>query len=174
MDELVMAMPCREFIAIRGFSAKIDLAILDSIQDDTWFTIPAAVQADPLAVIVHVGLLVLCGDQVLISNDGRIVQHATVPPEALSSKSGLAALKALTEQRCQEMLRTRGRVELAGLIHEPKLLPRQVLLVYRCVIPPGTPVAMGTWQPVAEICDDPNRDWVDQAVLPAIPRAKPT
>ncbi len=170
MDDLVMAMPCREFIALRGFSPRIDLAVLDSLQDDPWFAVLAAVQADPTAVVVHLGLMLLCAGQVLVDGDGRFLREAPIPPEAMGSRSGLAALKALAELRTQDRLGVRGRVELAGLVHEPRLLPRQLLLVYRCVVPPGTGAGEGTWKPPTEL-RALHDDWLERTVMAAIPGA---
>lgn len=175
MDDLVMVMPCREFIALRGFSPRIDLAVLDSIQDDTWFAVPAAAEQDPTAVVVQLGLVLLCAGQVLTGGDGQYLRMAPIPPEALTSRTGLAALKALAEQRTLDLLGVRGRSELAGLVHEPKLLPRQVLLVYRSIVPAGTGAGgagegAGAWRSPAEVVARSSA-WLERAVIAAIPGA---
>jgi hypothetical protein len=183
MEDLVLAMPCREFIAVRGFSPKIDMAVLDSLQEDTWFTVPSAIQADPTAVVVHLALLIVRDDVVLVGQDGHVLFPEMVPPEAYSVKTGLGALKMFAEQRAHERLGgVRSRVELAGLVHEPKLLPRQVLLVYRALVAPGAATTvsgvgavgdLGIWRSATEIAQG-NFDWLDQAVVVAIPKRHAT
>ena len=169
MEDLVLAMPCREFIAVRGFSPKIDMAVLDSLQEDTWFTVPAAIQADPTAVVVRLALLIVRDDVVLVGHHGQVLFQETVPPEAYQMVTGLTALKVFAQQRVLHLTGVRGRVELAGLVHEPKLLPRQVLLVYRAFVPSETTAGEGVWRSGAEISQG-NFDWLDQAVVPAIPK----
>lgn len=173
MEDLVLAMPCREFIAVRGFSGKIDMAVLDSLQDDTWFTVPQAIQADPTAVVVRLALIIVQDDVVLVGRDGQVLIQELVPPEAYAVKTGLGALKLFAEQCVLQVVGARSRVELAGLVHEPKLLPRQVLLVYRAVVPSGTAAGEGVWQSPAEIIQG-DFAWLDQAVVGAILRRTPT
>lgn len=168
MEDLVLAMPCREFIAVRGFSQKIDFAVLDSLQEDTWFTVPTAIQADPTAVVVQVALLIVRDDVVLVGPNGQVLIQESVPPEVYAKVTGLKALKVFVEQRVQQLTGVRGRVEIVGLVHEPKLLPRQVLLVYRALVPSETTAGEGLWRSGAEISQG-NFDWLDQAVVSVIP-----
>ena len=165
-----MAMPCREFIAVRGFSARIDLALLDSLQDDGWFAIPAAIREDPLAVAVHLALVVLCNGQVLTDEAGHLVQHGPVLPEDLANRPLLKGLKHHAETRTGTRLGVPGRAELIGYLHEPKLLPRCMMLVYRCIVPPGTAPAGGVWRhptEAAALTTDP----LDKLLLAAVPGA---
>ena len=125
MEDLVLAMPCREFISLRGRSPRIELAVLDSLQDETWLAIPAAIREDPLAVEVRIALYRTRGEDVFVESAGQAVAAFPVLAEDLGAGPRLAALRRYAETKAG------ARSELVGYLYEPVALPRTIHLLYQ-------------------------------------------
>jgi hypothetical protein len=140
VEDLVLTMPCREFIALRGRSPRIELAVLDSLQEDSWFAVPAAIREDPLAVEVRLAIYRCRADAVFVDGAGRAVEAFPVLAERLAGGPRLAALRRYAETSAG------GRSELIGYVHEPVVLPRTVHLLYQVTVP-AAPLASasGAW-----------------------------
>jgi hypothetical protein len=160
MDDLVLAMPSREFIALRGLTTAISMAVLDSLQEDSWFALPSALHQDPLAVEVHIGRVLVRPGEALLTEAGSLVTRGPVPPEAFATAQGLAGLK-----RHVLGLNGGGRTELVGYLYEPVQLPRVFLLLYRCQGVTGA----GSWVPSASLAGLV-KDPIDRLALPLVPR----
>ncbi len=135
VEDLVLAMPCREFISLRGRSPRIALTVLDSLQDDTWFAIPAAIREDPLAVEVRLAIYRIRGDDVFVDRAGRAVAACPVFAEHLGPGPRLAALRRYAEAKAG------SRSELVGYLYEPVAFPRMIHLLYQA--PAQTEVQAG-------------------------------
>lgn len=168
MDELGLAMPSREFISLRGFMPRIGMELLDSLRDETWFAVPDAVREDPLAVMVRIGLLLTRGKELLVDQEGRLIRHGPVPPEALADGVVLVALRRWAEGRVREEFGIDLRAELCGYLHDPIRFPRSVLLVYRANAPADQAPPVGAWLAPAA-ARDVVRDPLDAAVLAGLP-----
>ena len=156
-------MPSREFIALRGLSTAIAMPVLESLQEDSWFALPSAVREDPLAVEVHIGLLLVRPGEALLAEDGHLLRHSPIPPEAFATAQGLAGLR-----RHVQGLVGSQRVELVGYLYHPVVLSRTFVLLYRC----HGGNATGSWVPsatLAGLVQDP----LDQMVLPLATQAPP-
>jgi hypothetical protein len=177
---LTLAMPGREVIAGRGFTAGAALPLLDSLAEDSWFATAQAIAADPLAREVRLGLVVVRRHhgswEALVSGDGTVLHHAPVPPEAVAPGRLLADLRRLALASGTALVGgTDGRpfaVELAGWLHEPALAPlrRAVVLVYRLRAPDDLPAPDGaSWVSAGRLAHIP-LDPVSALALDAVPR----
>jgi hypothetical protein len=144
MDDapLLRAMPRRPLYALSGLTTRIDLGILNAIQEDGWFATRDAIIADVDCKEVRLAVLVQRGREALADADGRIARLADIGPE----QDGLAALKQLAKAVAAEA--TGGiaaGVELVGYLNddaEPSL--RHVfVLVYRARVVEGVAAPAG-------------------------------
>ena len=151
MDELVLAVTTRECIALRGFSPRIELGMLESIQEETWFAQPAVIRNDPLAAEVRLVMLFQDADHVLIDEHGRFAADQAVLPEAFIAGPGLPGLKRHVQGLAQARVDRSCSCELAGYAFNPVDRPHSFFLVYRCRVVPapglstGAPVVSGSW-----------------------------
>lgn len=149
-EALILAMPLRELLGVRGLAPASALAPLESLAADAWLATPSAIAADPLARAVHLGVLaVRAPGEVLLDGGGRLLHHAPVPAEGagdplLGALRRLAVAAGVRQAGLAEEVRVRA--ELAGWLHEPALpgLERAVVLVYRLAVPAGTPAPHGS------------------------------
>lgn len=177
---LTLAMPGREVIAGRGFTAGAALPLLDCLAEESWFATAAAIAGDPLAREVRLGLLAVRRQrgtwEALVAGDGTLLHHAPIPPEAVAAGRVLASLRSLALAAGTALVGSGGargfNVELAGWLHEPGLeaLRRAVLLVYRLRVPEelATP-AGGVWVSAGRLAQVP-LDPVSALSLEAVPR----
>jgi hypothetical protein len=145
MEELVLALPSRDFIALRGYAQRLDLPVLEALQQETWLAVPAAIREDPLAVGIEIGLLLERGGEVLLGPDGRLLERAPVVPDEIQPGAMLVALRKAAESRAGRRVGQPTRAELSGWFHDPTLAPRTLLLVYRARLPEAIQVAAGSW-----------------------------
>ena len=145
MDDLVLAMSSREFIALRGFTTRIAMEVLESLQQDTWFAVPDAIQADPLAVAVHIAVLPRRGSEVLIAQDGRLLHPVPITAEIFPGGPQLVALRQVAERLATAVMGAPTRAEIAGFVHDPVRLPHTFVLVYQCLLPADAPAPSGAW-----------------------------
>lgn len=151
-DELTLAMPLRELLAVRGLAPATLLAPLESLASESWLALPSAIAADPLARGVHLGVMAVRGSgEVLVDGSGHLLHHGPIPAEGtadplLGSLRRLAATAGRRQLGLDEAVPL--RTELAGWLHEPTLpgLGRIVVVLYRLVLPAGTPAPHdATW-----------------------------
>ncbi len=137
--EMVMAMPRRELFRIQGFVPPNDLAVLESLAEESWFASPAVLQGDFDAKEVRLGIVAVRGGEALIDADGVLLHATPIPPEVGSlGGSGLAVLRKLALGAGRLMVGTsEGRVELVGFCNEDAMPECRgiFLLVYRFTIP---------------------------------------
>ena len=168
MEDLVLALPSRDFISLRGYTQHLDLTVLETLQQDTWVAIPAAIREDPLAVGVEIGVLLERGGEVLLGPDGQLLARAPVSPEEIQPGAMLAGLRKAAETRAARRVGQPTRAELVGWFHDPLLAPRTLLLVYRARLPEAMVVATGAWVSragsVALL-----QDRIEQVVLAGLP-----
>jgi hypothetical protein len=161
MDEvqLVLAMPRRELFRIQGFVPPTDVAILESLAEESWYAAPSLLATDFDAKEVRLGLVVTKPGQVLLSETGVLLHATCVPPEAARLGSGLASLKHFALAAGRQLLATAGgRIELAGFCNEDALQECRgiFILVYRFQSSDDLPAPQGM-------------GWVAHADLPGVP-----
>ncbi len=165
MDDssLVLAMPRRELFRINGFTRRVDLEILASLADDSWYAAPASLVGNFDAKEVRLGVIVmrmLDGvEQVLVDSHGVALHATPIPPEVGHLGPGLAALRqlALVASRTLIGIRT-GTIELIGYCNDdtlPECRPF-FLLVYRMRVPADAAVPAGL-------------NWISRAVINGVP-----
>ena len=153
--QLVLAMPRRELFRIQGFVPPSDLQVLESIAEESYYAAPRLIAADFDAKEVRLGLVLLQGQQVLVSDHGVLLHATSVPPETGRMGTGLGALKqfALAAGR-QLMGIADGRIELAGFCNEDALQECRgiFILVYKFRVPDSAQAPEGmSWIPLVRL-----------------------
>jgi hypothetical protein len=165
MDEqhLVLAMPRRELFRINGFTRKVDLEILHSLAEDSWYAAPASLvgnlDAKEVRLSIVVARVVDGVEQFLVDSHGVVLHATPIPPEVGHLGPGLAALRQLALVAGRTMVGiTNGTVELIGYCNDdtlPECRPF-FLLVYRLRVPPEAPAPAGM-------------NWISRTVINGVP-----
>lgn len=149
-DDLVLAVPRRGLWGRSGFSARPDFAVLEELAGGGWWLAPGRLRGNPDAKEVRVGVIVLrpgrVGSEVLLAEDGVLVQASPVPASAGGLGHGLAGLRTLAAAAAARLLGLeRAPVELAGWLCDDALPECRdlLLLVYRLRAPAGTAAPAG-------------------------------
>ena len=154
-DPLVLAMPRRELFRISGFCLQVDLGIIESVADDSWYGVASSLVGNRDAKEVRLGLVVQRGDHVLVDEAGALLQITRIGPEVARLGTGVKALRDLAQLAVAHFLGVdRARVELAGLLNEDSLpaLRDTFVLVYRCYAPAGAATPAGqSWVPIRQL-----------------------
>ena len=154
-DPLVLAMPRRDLFRITGFCQRIDLAILESVVQDSWYALASTLVGNLDAKEVRLGLIVQRGDQVLVNEAGALLQTTRIGPDIAQLGSGVKALRDLANLAAAHFLHLeRARVELIGYLNEDSLpgLRDAFVLGYRCVAPEGAAAPAGqSWVPIRQL-----------------------
>lgn len=173
-DPLVLAMPRRELFRISGFCARVDLGILESIADESWYGAASSLAGNLDAKEVRLGLIVQRGDHVLVDEGGTLLQTTRIGPDVASLGGGIKALRDLAQLAVAHFLGVpRVRVELCGYLNEDGLpeLRDAFLLVYRCHAADGVAAPAGqSWVPIRQLRAlplDPASVVVASALFPA-------
>ncbi|MFM2090658.1 MAG: hypothetical protein RLZZ127_1147 [Planctomycetota bacterium] len=148
--DLVLAMPRRLLWRVGGFVPTVDLAVLECLQDESWFAAPEILRQDLDAKEVRIGVLLRQGApgarQALVSESGVLLHAAPVPPEVERLGKGLKGLKELAAAAGRHLVGShRAGIELAGYLNEDSLPETRpfLVLVYRMTLlepvapPPG-------------------------------------
>ena len=173
-DPLVLAMPRRDLFRIAGFCTRVDLAILESLADDTWYAAASSLVGNLDAKEVRLGLIVQRGDHVLVDEAGALLQTTRVGPDAARLGAGVKVLRDLAQLAVAHFLAVpRVRVELTGYLNEDSLpeLRHAFIFVYRCHAPEGTGAPAGqSWVPIRQLAAlplEPASVLVASALFPA-------
>lgn len=149
-DDLVMAMPRRELYKVAGFSRSVDYAVLESLDQEHWFTIPSMVHGNADAKEVRLGLVVTRlvdgGEQVLVEESGVLLHAAPIPPEFERFGNGLRALRELARAAAAELVGGRiGNIEMIGYLNDDSLQECRdaFLLIYRARLALDHPTPAG-------------------------------
>jgi hypothetical protein len=149
--QLVLAMPRRELFRVHGFTRKVDLDILESLADDSWYAAAQTLINNPDAKEVRLGVVIIRqdeGEQFLVDENGVALHATLIPPEVGILGPGLAALKQLALLAGKKLLSVEHdnidqvkieqvRVELVGYCNDdtlPECRP-YFLLVYALRVP---------------------------------------
>lgn len=153
MTDIVLAVTTRECIALRGFTARIELGMLESLQQETWFAQPALIHNEPLAAEVRLVLLFQQSNHVLIDEEGRFTADFPVYPEAFTAGTGLPGLKKHVQAQAQKRIGAPCGCELVGYGFDPVQLPHLFFLTYRCRVASTVQVAAtsGSWVPASAL-----------------------
>ncbi|MBA3699167.1 MAG: hypothetical protein H0W78_09955 [Planctomycetes bacterium] len=162
-DALVLAMPRRELFRISGFTKQVDLEILHSLAEDSWYAAPASLVGNFDAKEVRLGLVVMRSqegtDHLLIDAHGVALHATPIPPEVGHLGPGLAALRQLALVAGRTMLGiSAGTVELIGYCNDdtlPECRPF-FLLVYRMKV-------------AADVAAPAGMTWVARSALANVP-----
>jgi len=148
-EELVLAMPRRELYSIQGFTTQVEMRVIETLADESWYALPSVLREDIDAKEVRIGLVVQRrpdDPQVLLSEDGILLHTTTVPPEVSGLGEGLAALRAFARAACSELFQARPEgVQLYGYLNQdalPEIRPL-FILTYLAQVPAATPAPMG-------------------------------
>ena len=152
-EDLVLAVTTRECISLRGFTPRIELGMLEALQEETWFAQPAIIRNDPLAAEVRLALIYQHADHVLIDEQGRFAADQPLFPDTFAADRGLPGLKKYVQQLALIRLGMPCGCELAGYAFHPIDQPHIFYLVYRCRVVHATavPVASGSWIPAGSL-----------------------
>lgn len=120
--QLVMAMPRRELFSVSGFVTQVEMRVIESLADESWFAAPKVLRDDLDSKEVRLGMLIQRAGEVLI-DDGGVLLHATpIPPETATLGEGLRGLRELARVAARELLEERCRgVQLVGYFNEDGL-----------------------------------------------------
>jgi hypothetical protein len=172
-SHLVLAMPRRELFRINGFTRKIDMDILHSLAEDTWYAMPDTLENNYDAKEVRLGVVVTRDlhnsssqtssqqrtEQILIDEHGVALHATPIPPEAGQLGPGLVSLRQLALVAGRTMVGVaNASVELVGYCNDdslPECRP-YFLLVYRLRVPATdvTPAGM---------------NWISRSALSGVP-----
>jgi hypothetical protein len=149
-EELVMAMPRRELYKVSGFTRTVDFALLESLDQEHWFAVPATLRGNPDAKEVRLGLLVGRGadahEQMLVEERGVLLHAAPIPPECAQFGTGLRALRELARAAAKQLVDGDVPVvELLGYLNEDSLAECRdaFILIYRVRLPAERPAPTG-------------------------------
>jgi hypothetical protein len=181
-DPLVLAMPIRELYRVRGFTRAIALPILESLQQDSWFSAAGHLALDPMACEVRLGLLVRRPGEVLVGAGGEVLQATAIPHQVTSLGSGLQGIRDLARASARQLLGTDvRRLELVGYGREPSLQECRSLfiLVYEGQAGAGIPAPAGmSWEAEARLAtlpvDPVSALLVQSFFAPAAERTRPS
>ena len=173
-DPLVLAMPRRELFRVSGFTTQVDLTILESLAEDSWYALSSSLVGNFDAKEVRVGLVVVRGREVLIDEHGSLLHATPILPEIGKLGAGIKALRDLAALAGSHFLGVpRVRVELAGYCNDDSLaeLRNVFVLVYRCRAPEDCAAPAGmAWVAHADIPRhplDPASALVSGALFPS-------
>jgi len=154
-DPLVLAMPRKELFRITGFVTTIDIAIIEAVAEDSWYSAASTLVGNLDAKEVRIALVFTQGEQVLLDEGGNLFHTTRVGPEVAKLGKGLKGLRDLARVAGAHFLGVPEiRCELAGLLNEDALAEHRntFYLVYRCRLGDvATPPAGFTWLGIARL-----------------------
>jgi hypothetical protein len=160
--QLVLVMPRRELFRVHGFTRKVDMDILLSLAEDSWYAAPHTLVNNADAKEVRLGLVVIRnsdGEQFLVDENGVALHATLIPPEAGILGPGLAALKQLALLSGKKMLGVdQAQVELVGYCNDdslPECRP-YFLLVYCLRVSAQQPTPSGF-------------NWISRSTIAGVP-----
>ncbi len=179
-DEMVMAMPRRELYKVLGFTRRIDYAVLETLDQEHWFTVPAMLRGNPDAKEVRIGLVVTRladGDeQVLVEETGVLLHAAPIPPEFERFGNGLRALRELARAAAAQLVGGPvPGIEMIGYLNDDSLPECRdaFLLIYRARLPLDRPTPAGMNWIGTHRLKDVALDPVSSLMAPAFDRHTP-
>jgi len=141
VGDLVMAMPRRELYAVQGFHRRVDMRVIASLAEESWFSLPDVLAEDIDAKEIRLGVVLRRGDEILLDGQGEAIFMTPVPAQATGLGQGLEALKNLARGASEQVIGAASeRVLLSGYLNDdknPDLRP-YVVLVYEVYFPPAT------------------------------------
>ena len=158
-DPLVLAMPRRELFRFSGFTTAIDLALIESLSNESWYTVASTLVSNFDAKEVRLGLLFERGDFVLLDAGGALLHTTSVGPEVGKLGSGIKALRDLALLAGARFVGVeRVRCELTGFLNEDGIpgYKEAMILVYRCRVS-------------EDAQSPPGMNWVGRAQLASLP-----
>ncbi len=113
-DPLVLAMPRRELFPINGFTVNVDLLVLESLAEESWFALASSLVGNMDAKEVRLGLVITREREVLIDRTGSLLHTTPILPEVGKLGGGIKGLRDLALIAGSQFLGLeRVRVELA-------------------------------------------------------------
>lgn len=143
---LVMGMPRRELFTVRGFVTAINLEVLSSLEEESWFATPTILADDVEAKEVQVGVVFTRDSQVLLNEEGMIIHVACVPAEAMDLGPALRSLRDLARMGAEQMMDTNARsVTLRGYFNDDQTESTRpyFIMVYEVVFPSESSAPQG-------------------------------
>ncbi len=116
---LVLAIPRRELFRLQGFTTGMDLRVLDSLAEETYFSAPDLLIDSMDAKEVRLALVVVTPSLVLVTEAGVLLHTTSIPPQVAQFGKGLLGLRTLAELAGATLLGLKKcRVELSGLLND--------------------------------------------------------
>jgi len=178
-DPLVLAMPRKELFRFTGFSIAIDLSIIESLAQDSWYTVASSLVSNFDAKEVRLGLIFERADQVLLDESGVILHTIRLGPEVGTLGRGVKALRDLALLAGARFVGVeRVRCELTGFLNEDGIVGYKgaMVMVYRCRAPDEAQAPTGmTWVSRSQLTHlpiDPVSVMVAEKLYPS-PPSKP-
>ena len=158
-DPLVLAMPRKELFRFTGFSIAIDLSIIESLAQDSWYTVASSLVSNFDAKEVRLGLIFERADQVLLDESGVILHTIRLGPEVGTLGRGVKALRDLALLAGARFVGVeRVRCELTGFLNEDGIVGYKgaMVMVYRCRAPDEAQAPTGmTWVSRSQLSQRP-------------------
>lgn len=175
-DPLVLAMPRKELFRFTGFSIAIDLSIIESLAQDSWYTVASSLVSNFDAKEVRLGLIFERADQVLLDESGVILHTIRLGPEVGTLGRGVKALRDLALLAGARFVGVeRVRCELTGFLNEDGIVGYKgaMVMVYRCRAPDEAQAPTGmTWVSRSQLTQlpiDPVSVMVAEKLYPSPP-----
>ncbi len=139
-------MPRRELFSVSGFETRVEMRVIESLAEESWFAAPVVLRDDFEAKEVRLALLVQRDDHVLVDEDGVLLHATPIPPETVNLGAGLRGLRELARVAARELLAQQSRgVQLMGYFNEDGLPETRpfFILVYLVHAEPEAPAPTG-------------------------------
>lgn len=150
-SSLVMAMPRRELFTVQGLQTRLELRILESVAEESWFAEPSSLREDIDAKEVRLALVLRRKGESgtsdwLLSEQGELLHATPVPAQVTGLGEGLKSLRELARLAARELLGGKPRdLQLWAYLNDdalPELKPF-FILIYQVVAEPGNPAPAG-------------------------------
>lgn len=158
-EAMVLAMPRRELFTVSGFVTNVEMRVIESVADESWYAQPSVVAEDIEAKEVRLGMLIQRADEVLIDGAGILLHATPIPPETAELADGLRGLRELARLAAAHLLPERPQgIQLIGYFNDdtlPEVRP-YFLLVYTVRAADGCEAPEGmVWVPKSQVLDQP-------------------
>ena len=148
-EELVLAMPRRELFSVSGFVTQVEMRVIESLADESWYAAPSTLRDDLDAKEVRLGMLIQKDEEALVDADGVLLHATSIPPETVNLGEGLRGVRELARIVCKELLGDHLRgVQLLGYFNDdgfPETRPFFLLVYLIRVDPEATSPAGMSW-----------------------------
>ncbi len=147
-SRLVLAMPRRELFKISGFSNQVDLSVIESLTEESFFARRPVLVGNLDAKEVRLGLIGMRDGRVLVDSTGKMLHLSPVWPESVREGFAPRVLREVAAVSAERLFGEEGcRVELCGCCNEDVMadVRHSFILIYRCFLNVDEPPAGMVW-----------------------------